>query len=150
MRSSRALLGLALAIQLWAQTNTAEISGTMTDATGGVLRNVELTLQNETTGARRSAHTDERGNYLFSHLPPGGYQLTAKLEGFRTELRRGIVLTVGREAVLDMTLSLGEIALETIVTADAALVDTRNTALSAVMDTVAIRQLPLNGRDFAQ
>src|SRR5260370_30905410 len=135
---------------LLAQTNPAELSGVITDATGGVLRQAGLTLQSEATGGRRSTHTDGRGYYLFSHLPPGEYAITAKLEGFQTAERRAIVLTVRREAVLDLTLSVGAVTSEAVVTADAALVETRNTALSAAMDTNAIRQLPLNGRDFAQ
>src|SRR5690242_3334794 len=109
MRASRVLLALALLAPLRAQTNTAELSGVITDATGGVLRQVELTLQNETTGVHRTAHTDGRGRYLFSHLAPGEYSLTARLEGFQTVERRAIALTVGREAVLDLTLAVGPV-----------------------------------------
>src|SRR5260370_8654194 len=150
MRASRCFLTLVMVAPLLAQTNTAELSGVITDATGGVLRQVGLTLQNETTGARRSSHTDGRGYYLFSHLPPGEYSITAKLEGFQTAERRAIVLTVGREAVLDLTLRVGAVTSDTVVTADAALVETRNTALSAATDTNALRQLPPTAPDFAQ
>jgi hypothetical protein len=145
-----AAIMLLAVLRMSAQSNSAELSGLITDTTGGVLREVELTLRNDIAGIQRVAHTDARGRYLFAHVPPGRYSLTARLEGFRTEERRAIILTVGREAVLDLTLAVGAVTSETVVTADAELVDTRNTALSAVMETQAIRQLPLNGRDFAQ
>ncbi|HET8548925.1 MAG TPA: carboxypeptidase regulatory-like domain-containing protein, partial [Bryobacteraceae bacterium] len=145
-----AIILLCFVVPLCAQMNTAELVGTITDTSGGILRKVELVLHSDMTGSRRSSRTDANGRYVFSRVPPGEYELTARLEGFRTERRQGIQLTVGREAVLDLTLSVGAVASETVVVADAPLVDVRNAALSAVMETEAIRELPLNGRDFAQ
>ncbi len=142
-----ALVALASAL---GQTTSAELTGAVKDVTGGALRKVELTLANTSTGTVRLAHTDDQGRYLISRLAPGEYELTAKLDGFQTDRHRGIVLTVGRAAVLDLTLSVGGVASETVVNADAALVETQNAALSEVMETKAIRELPLNGRDFAQ
>lgn len=151
MRASWFVLSIPLScFSIWGQANFAELSGTIKDATGGVVRGVELTLMHEATGGKRLVRTDDRGIYFLSHLAPGRYELVAKLSGFQTEKRQGIVLTVGREAVLDLVLTVGTVATETIVTADANLVDTQSTALSDVMDPRAIRELPLNGRDFAQ
>ena len=76
--------------------------------------------------------------------------MTVKRDGFRTAVRDGIELTVGRDAALDIELVLGAMTSETVVTADADPVETRATGLSAAMSTSAIRDLPLNGRDFAQ
>jgi hypothetical protein len=134
----------------WAQANFAELSGVVKDATGGVIRDAEISLLQLATGAKRSTASDEQGRYLLSRLAPGPYELTAKANGFQTERRQGITLTVGRLASLDLTLAVGSVATEAIVTADANLVETQSTALSGVMDPKAIRELPLNGRDFAQ
>jgi hypothetical protein len=150
MLAKSSVLILIALLRACAQMNTAELSGTITDTSGGILRNVDLVLHSEMTGSRRVSRTDTNGRYLFSRIPPGEYELTARLEGFRAERRQGIQLTVGREAVLDLTLTVGTVATETLVVADAPLVDVRNAALSAVMETEAIRELPLNGRDFAQ
>lgn len=150
MRIKVAVLFAAMFLRLAAQTNTADLSGAVTDASGGVLRNVAITVEGKSTGSKRSVHSDGNGRYLVPRLAPGEYELTAQLDGFRTERRRGIVLAVGREATLDLTLEVGAIATEAVVTAEAPLVDTQSTALSDAMDPKAIRELPLNGRDFAQ
>jgi hypothetical protein len=61
-----------------------------------------------------------------------------------------IELTLGRKAVLDLQLKIGEVKTETLANAGAELVDTRSSSLSNVMENIAIRELPLNGRDVAQ
>lgn len=133
-----------------AQVDRSELSGAVLDPAGATIAHVELTLANQETNASRITHTDDRGRYVFSQLAPGQYSLTAHVEGFETETRRDIVLTVGRSAVLDLTMRVAGISSEAVVTAAAQLIETRSTALSSTMDTASIRNLPLNGRDFAQ
>ncbi len=133
-----------------AQISTADLAGTITDETGGVIRNVTVTLTNSATGARRTSHTDAAGRYSFEAAPPGLYRVTAQTAGFQTEVAPRVELTVGEKAVLNLRLKVGQIETETVVTAGTELVDTRDAALSSVMQNVAIRELPLNGRDFAQ
>ncbi|MEZ5351404.1 MAG: carboxypeptidase regulatory-like domain-containing protein [Bryobacteraceae bacterium] len=153
MPTNRLLYALFLPLlagPLAAQINTAELAGVVRDQTGAVLQQASLTIENVATGARRETRTGDAGRYRFSRLTPGEYTLTASHDGFRLERRRGIVLTLGRVAAVDLTLSLGEVTAETVVTAGAPLVETEDTSLSGVMETRAIRELPLNGRDFAQ
>ncbi|MFN7938672.1 MAG: TonB-dependent receptor [Bryobacteraceae bacterium] len=133
-----------------AQINTAELSGIVTDATGALIQRAEVTATEETTQARRVLHSDEQGRYFIPHLAPGSYQISVRKEGFRTETRRNVALSVGRQASLNLTLTVGAVSTETVVTAEADLVDTKATGLSSLMDTHSIRELPLNGRDFAQ
>jgi hypothetical protein len=135
---------------LLAQTNTAELAGVVTDQSGGAVRKVHVSLTSPLTGATWNAETDGQGGYRFLRLTPGTYDLAAAIDGFRTERRQGIVLTVGQEATLNLTLALGAISTETVVTAPTTLIDLQNAALSHVMDPKSIRELPLNGRDFAQ
>src|SRR5579871_6543085 len=139
-----------LAVAAFAQVNTADLTGAITDESGGVVRNVEVTLTSQDTGVQRLTHTNAAGRYTFEHLPPGPYRLTAQARGFLTEVAPHVELTVGRKAALDLRLKVGEVKTETIVTAGADLVDTRDSSLSMVMENTAIRELPLNGRDFAQ
>jgi len=147
---ARAFLAVSVSVAAWAQVNTAELSGALTDATGALIQDAEVTSLEESTKARRVQHTDAQGRYFFPHLQPGRYRITVRKEGFRTETREGLDLSVGRQATLDFALTVGAIATETVVTAEGDLVDARATGLSSVMDTYAIRELPLNGRDFAQ
>ena len=155
MRNSRILLMLmvlnsALALNLTAQSNTGGLSGTLADESGGVLPKVEVTIKQENAAMERTTHTDSKGVYYVPQLPPGQYQITAKLDGFQTEVRRGVVVTVGREAVIDVTLKVGAISHEIVVSAEAELVDTRTAAVSGLMNNQFIRELPLNGRDLNQ
>ncbi len=135
---------------LLAQTNTAELAGVVVDPSGGAIAKVTVSLTSPATGVKRAAVTDGHGAYRFLRLTPGGYELTASVDGFRTERRQGIVLTVGQQATLNLTLAVGAVATETVVYAGEVLVDLQNAALSDAMDPKAIRELPLNGRDFAQ
>ena len=148
----RRLLSLASLIvaAALAQTSTADLAGTISDESGGVVRKVEVTLTSQDTGAQRITHTDDAGRYYFEQLPPGSYRLTAQAVGFQTEVAPRVELTVGRKAVLDMRLRVGGIRTEAIVTTGAGLVDTRDSSLSNVMPNAAIRELPLNGRDVNQ
>src|SRR5262245_38811560 len=83
---------------LWAQ-DTAQISGTVTDASGAVLPGVEVTTTQTATGLARSVVTNETGAYTFANLPIGPYRLEAALPGFRTFSQTGIVLQVGANPV---------------------------------------------------
>ncbi len=148
-----ALLALLFAfgsIAAFAQSDTGGLSGTVVDQSGGVLQHVQIIVENQQTGARRTVHTDDQGRYRALQLAPGPYRITAQLQGFETEIRDGVVVTVGREAGLDLTLNVGAISQETVVTADAQQVDTLTGSLSSLMDNRSIRELPLNGRDLAQ
>src|SRR5262245_64056026 len=75
----------------WAQA-TAEISGTVKDASGAVLPGVEVTVTQTETGVVRNTVTNETGSYVMPNLPIGPYRLEATLPGFRTFVQTGIVL----------------------------------------------------------
>jgi hypothetical protein len=131
-----------------AQTTTATISGTVTDATGGVLPTAEVTVTNVDTGVTRSTVADEQGRYRLTNLNIGQYEVSASLAGFQTAQRRGIALTIGREAVVDLALSLGDVTEDVTVTGDAPLVDTRGGSLGGIVDRDTIMEIRLSGRDL--
>lgn len=143
--------GIAVvASNLMAQTNSGTLSGTITDISVGALVNVEVAVENQATKAVRVTHTDTAGRYSVPQLPPGPYQITAKISGFQTGVFQGITVSVGQEAVANLTLKVGAVSSEVTVNADAELVDTRSAAVSGLMNNQFIRQLPLNGRDVTQ
>jgi Carboxypeptidase regulatory-like domain/TonB dependent receptor-like, beta-barrel len=151
MKTGRlAFLLLFAGIAAFAQSDTGGVSGVVVDESGGVLQHVEIVAENQQTGARRTVHSSDVGRYHILQLAPGPYRIAARLEGFETGIREGVVVTVGREAGLNLTLKVGAITQETVVVADAAQVETISGALSALMDNRSIRELPLNGRDLAQ
>jgi carboxypeptidase family protein/TonB-dependent receptor-like protein len=133
-----------------AQVTTATISGTVKDSTGAVLPGAKVVLLNEETGISRTVQADAAGRYSAPSLSLGNYRVTATLEGFQTEVRRGIVLTVGREAVVDLALSVGAVAQTLEVTGEAPLVESTSSSLGSLVDDRTIRALPLNGRSYDQ
>ena len=134
----------------YGQVNTATLTGTATDITGGVLPGATITLTQVETGRVRTSITNDEGRYVATNLEVGTYQLAAELVGFQTLVQEGIQLTVGAQRVLNVVLSPGNISERVIVTADAALVETTTTSVGGLIDEQQIRDLPLNGRDYVQ
>jgi carboxypeptidase family protein len=133
-----------------AQVTTGTISGTVTDPSGAVLPNVKMEMTNSGTGAVRTAETGANGHYSIQLLPVGNYKITGSLEGFQTEVRSGIELTVGREAIVDMRLQVGAVSERVEVTGEAPLVQTTEATVSYLVADQTMRDLPLNGRDMSQ
>jgi outer membrane receptor protein involved in Fe transport len=133
-----------------AQVTTGAISGTVRDATSGVLPGAAVTVKHVQTGMTRTAVTDDQGHYRVTNLNLGDYEVDAALSGFQTEVRKGVTLTIGREAVVDFAMRLGEVSESVVVTGEAPLVDTTSSSVAGLIDEKAIRDLPLSGRDFIQ
>ena len=129
-----------------AQLATAGLNGRVTDSSGAVLPGVTVNATQTATGLLRTAVTDDAGAYVLSNLPPGPYRLEVTLQGFRTYVQTGLVLTVGAAPTVNAALEVG--ALEETVTVDAAapLVDVRSAGISAVIENERIVELPLQGR----
>jgi len=144
------LVGMFWTSTASAQVATGTISGTLTDNTGAVLPGVSVVILNQDTGISRMVLTNETGHYSAPTLGVGQYRLTVSLEGFQTVERSGITLTVGREAVVDVQLSVGTIAQTLDVTAEAPLVSTTNASVSFTVAETTIKELPLNGRDLTE
>src|SRR5215831_2287617 len=154
-KATRFALGLALVILLFApfagaQAITGTIEGRVTDVSGAVLPGVDVTTTNESTGQVRSSVSNETGLYNVPLLQPGTYSVQASLPGFRSELRRGLLLEVDRTARVEIQLQVGEVSEKIEVMADAPLVQADNSSLGQVIDTQRVSELPLNGRQFLQ
>src|SRR5262245_62048801 len=116
------LIGAALAVFAlvgicesgWAQV-TATISGKVEDPTGAAFGGATITVTSPETGARRTATTDETGNYRVPSLPVGLQEVRAEKPGFQSSLRTGITLVVGQEAIVDLRLDVGQVSQEVTV-----------------------------------
>ena len=131
-----------------AQITSATISGTIKDQTGGVLPGVDVVVKNLDTSLTRSVVTDSNGYYTVPGLAPGKYETRATLQGFTTAVQTGIALEVAQQAGLNIILKLGTTEETITVTGESPLVDTRTSALSAVVLEKTIEELPLNGRNY--
>jgi len=143
------LLVLSFASAAFSQAVTGTITGTVRDSTGAVLPGTRVVLVNQDTGLSRTVQSNAAGRYLASSLSLGNYEVTATLEGFQTQIRSGIVLTVGREAVVDLVLSVGAVTQTVEVFGEAALIDTTSATVSGLVAGEQIRELPLNGRSYS-
>jgi uncharacterized surface anchored protein len=112
----RQVVGFALvilsvsAVSARAQDTTGTILGTITDASGGVLPGVSVTIKNTDTSQSRTVVTDAAGRYRMPLLQPGHYEVSAQLQGFQTMVRSGIDVTVGQQAVVDARMTLGNVS----------------------------------------
>ena len=135
---------------VWGQLPTASIIGTAKDSTGAVLPETAITVRHIETGLMRTMQTDSSGNYSIPSLPVGEYEVTGERMGFRREVRRGIDLVVAQEAVVDLTLQVGNLEQQVTVTEDAPLVNTTLASTSGFISEAQVKDLPLNGRSFDQ
>src|SRR2546428_10798720 len=131
-----------------AQVTTATIAGVVQDSSGAVIPGVSVTAKNLETGVTRTVTTDEGGRYTVPELTVGNYQVEAQLPGFQTEVRSGITLTVGRSAVVNFALKVGQVSDKVTITEEAPLVESTTAAMSSLIDERTIRDLPMNGRSW--
>jgi outer membrane receptor protein involved in Fe transport len=133
-----------------AQVTTGTISGIVQDQSGAAIAGAEVTVKNVDTGTARTLTSDAGGRYTAPDLPLGNYEVQAQHSGFQTEVRSGINITVGREAVVNLGLRVGQLSEKVTITGEAPLVESTSSALSSLVDDRTIRDLPLNGRSYDQ
>jgi outer membrane receptor protein involved in Fe transport len=133
-----------------AQTATAVVIGTVTDASGASVAGASVNVKNVETGINHQVTTDPQGRYRVPELQIGNYEVQAAQAGFQTVVRKGITLSVGSEAVIDLSLPVGQAQQTVTVEAEASTVDTTTSAVSNLVEPTQMRELPLNGRNFEQ
>ena len=110
----------ATAPRLGAQSDTAQISGYVKDASGGVVPGVTVVAMNEVTGLARQSQTNENGYYVTANLPPGFYTIAAEAEGFKRYVKTQVKLDANLATTADLTLEIGALT-ETVELACVAL-----------------------------
>ena len=130
-----------------ASAQEAVLTGTITDATGGVLPGVTVTASHEATGNRFVAVTDERGIYRLP-VRVGGYQLSAELAGFTTVTRSGLQLLVGQTATVDLQMTVSALQETVTVEADAPLLNVTGSSLGGNISPEQVQELPVQGRNW--
>ena len=142
------LMTALVSVPMFAQ-GTAQITGTISDATGALLPGVDVSVTNTATGATRAVVSNETGAYSLQSLPIGAYQLEVSLPGFQTFVQTG-VLAVNDSANVNVSLQVGQVAQTIEVQANAALVETRTVGVGELIESERILQLPLNGRNVTE
>ncbi|HYL34273.1 MAG TPA: TonB-dependent receptor [Bryobacteraceae bacterium] len=145
-----AWLLLALTPAVRGQVVNGTIFGAVRDPSGGVIAGANITATSVETGAVRTAITDATGAYQVLSLPAGNYDVEAAVSGFKTSVRKGISVTVGASVPVNFDLAVGEVQQKVEVEATTPQLDTTNAAMGGLVGENAVRELPLNGRDWLQ
>jgi hypothetical protein len=145
---------IALLCTIWATPAYAQDTGTIwgmvQDSAGAVTPGTQVTATNIKTGQTQVATSRSDGAYYLNSLPLGIYRLEAEHSGFKKYAREGVTVNVNENARIDITLDVGNISELVTVTQDAAIVETNSAMESTLVDSVRLRQLPLNGRNPLQ
>jgi hypothetical protein len=132
-----------------AQLSTADIVGTVTDTTGAVVSNATVTLVNLGTQSKRVALSNDSGDFQFTLLPIGRYSVTVKAAGFKTTTT-SLSVEAGDRARADMRMTTGGTTETIVVEATTPLLQADNATVSSTVTSMAVQDLPLNGRNFVQ
>jgi len=143
-------LSLLVVLPLAAQKFTGTIRGEVTDNSGAVVANAEVSLMNTATGEVRNVKTNQSGEYVALELNPGTYTVTVKQAGFKEFISKGVVLNVSSVTVLNTRLEVGNVSEQITVEASAVQVETATGAVGNVVEGNEVEHLPLNGRSFVQ
>lgn len=136
--------------QATAQRATAQLTGTIHDVSHAVVVGARVTLKNSGTNVERTAFSDKEGNYLFTLVPIGIYELSVEEAGFTKYVRTGITLEINQNAHLDVNLAIGTTNQVIEVQGNVTQVDTVSATLGKVETTAQIENLPLAARDTMQ
>jgi len=138
---------VVLAVVPAAQAQEATLTGVVRDNTGGVLPGVTVTATNEAQGTTFVAITDEGGIYRIP-VRAGIYRVSAELTGFTTVVRPGVELLLGRQAALNIDMTVSGLQETVTVTGEAPLLDTTSSNIGGNIDPRQMQELPLNGRNW--
>lgn len=141
------LLGLCIC-PLFAQTR-ASVDGTVTDPSGATVTGADVTLISPATGLRRTTKTRTNGIYEFPSLPIGKYAISVSKSGFEQYRLNNVEVLLGQVRTLDVRLALGATAQTVEVAASSELVNRSNAEVDGVIEAPQIRNIPINGRNWA-
>jgi hypothetical protein len=141
------LLLSALALNAFAQVNTASVTGLVTDTAGAVVPNASVTLKNKATNFETTAATDSSGYYTFASVPVGAYTVTVERQGFKRVVVEEVRLEVGQKARVDAALEVGAVTEVVNVTSET-LLTTQEATTGGVIENRMVAQLPLSGRNW--
>jgi hypothetical protein len=131
-----------------ARSSSADLTGTVSDPSRSPVPGATVVATNIATGLARNGVTDSNGVYRIPLLPPGVYEVKIQINGFNTQIKKGITLTVGQIFPLDFEVSRGGAIDSVAIETDQPLVEPERTHQSSTITQRPINNLPINGRNF--
>ena len=152
--NDRALVRLGLILffssAVFAQMNTADITGSVMDPSDAIVPGATVTALEEATQQKHTAVTNEAGQYSLLQLPLGEYKVTADAQGFREAVQERVVLHAGDHIRQDFPLQLGDASQSLVVKANAGLIQVESADVKNVIENQQVIDLPLKGREFLE
>ena len=139
---------LSISLPLFSQASQGTIQGGVFDQTGGAIAGAMVTLTDVARGVTRTLTADDAGQYVAVSLNPGTYTVRAEAKGFRVVEHTGVLVQVGQNIRVDLTLQPGEQTQAITVTSELPAIDTTDATLGGTVSNESINSLPLNGRNF--
>jgi|HubBroStandDraft_1064217.scaffolds.fasta_scaffold01741_4 Carboxypeptidase regulatory-like domain/TonB-dependent Receptor Plug Domain/TonB dependent receptor len=133
---------------VFSQITGAQLNGSVRDESGGAVKNATLALLDSATNAVYRTTSNDSGFYVIPNLPPGHYDLTVTYPGFATTVHKGIELTVGQSATVDISLKVATQSEHVVVTTEVPPIEPTKTEISQVIGTQQIEDLPISNRQF--
>jgi Carboxypeptidase regulatory-like domain/TonB dependent receptor len=130
---------------LSAQDSRGRVNGRVTDSSGGVLPNIEVTITNIETGVKATGTTNTSGNYDLPYLQPGIYTMAAASPGFKTFAKKGVEVRVGDRLSIDIGMEVGQVTESVTVSGETSLLEGSTASVGRVVDSKRILDLPLPG-----
>jgi Carboxypeptidase regulatory-like domain len=145
------LLLLSLAVRTAVgQAGSADLTGQLSDSTGGLLSGAKVTAADIQTRVSTETTSSTGGVYVFTSLRPGVYTVSAQAAGFQKLVRTDVTLVTGERTRLDLKMAVGNVKESITVSGDAPLLQTESGSITQSIDHEKVLQLPLNGRTFVQ
>jgi hypothetical protein len=152
MRLVKSVLFLSVLISVFTvhalAQSTATLAGTVTDPSGAVLPNAQVTVHSLATGLDRAIKTDGAGLYVVPSLQPGDYKVQATASGFSTYTVEKVTLDVDQMVTVNMKLAVATAGETVQVESTASQIEAQTITVGQVIDTKTVQELPLNGRHF--
>lgn len=144
-----AMLLLACATSVVAQETTATISGQITDSSGAAVAGAEIRMTSLSTRDERKTKSGDDGYYSLTFIPPGIYDVSVKVQGFKEYLNKSIELLVNDRKTINIQLETGAVTEQVTVTAEAPIIQSSPT-VGDVIENRKVVEIPLNNRNFLQ
>ncbi|MEK7830495.1 MAG: carboxypeptidase-like regulatory domain-containing protein, partial [Acidobacteriota bacterium] len=133
-----------------AQVTTGSILGTVRDNSGAAVKGAKVTITEPGKSSASSFITDDDGGYTAAFLIPGTYNISVEANGFKKGVTNNVVVQIDQKARIDFALEVGAVTETVEIAASTTLVRTESSELGEVIEQRAVKELPLNGRNFAQ
>ncbi len=153
LRFGKFILAACLCLTLFSlpafsQLNLGRVLGVVTDQSGGVIAGTTVSVIDVERGVNRPLVSDAAGEFSASSLIPGNYTVRVEAAGFKTIERKDIVVGVGQDVRVDLSLQPGEQNQLVTVTGDAPQINTTNVQLGGILQNEDLNELPINGRQY--